>query len=71
LINAQGTVDEDYTDPTFMLIINHSHEVVTIKHGERVCQCEVKPKFEYGFKEIYEDFGPITDRVGGLGHTGS
>lgn len=67
--NAPGTVDADYPDEWFVLVLNSASRPVTIEHGERVAQIVLH---RYEVAEWEE--GPVgvsTDRVGGLGSTGS
>lgn len=71
LANCEAVIDFDYTLETFILLTNKSYEVVTIGHGERVCQLEVVKSLEYQFVQTENDIETKTDRVGGLGHTGT
>lgn len=66
--NAPGTVDADYPDEWFVLVLNASRTAQEIRHGERVAQLvlnrhEVLPWVD-GDVEV------TTDRLGGLGSTG-
>ena len=67
--NSPGTVDADYPDEWFVLVLNSSTRPVTIKHGERIAQI-VLNQFEVLDWE-QGDVSVSTDRVGGLGSTGS
>lgn len=67
--NAPGTVDADYPHEWFVLVLNASPETATIEHGERIAQI-VLNRYETASWER----GTVcvtTDRVGGLGSTGS
>lgn len=66
--NAPGTVDADYPDEWFVLVLNAAHHPITIEHGERIAQIVLHryqvADWEEGQVEV------STDRVGGLGSTG-
>ncbi|MFV1987506.1 MAG: dUTP diphosphatase [Gemmatimonadota bacterium] len=67
--NAPGTVDADYPDEWFVLVLNASPDPVTIDHGERIAQI-VLNRYEVAEWKV----GAVaisTDRVGGLGSTGA
>ena len=67
--NAPGTVDADYPDEWFVLVLNAAPEPVTIEHGERIAQIVVH---RYRVVEWEEgEVGVSTDRLGGLGSTGT
>ena len=66
--NAPGTVDADYPDEWFVLVLNSAPHRVRIEHGERIAQV-VLHKYQVARWEE----GPVsvsTDRAGGLGSTG-
>lgn len=66
--NAPGTVDADYPDEWFVLVLNSAPHPIRIEHGERIAQV-VLHKYEVARWEE----GPVsisTDRAGGLGSTG-
>ena len=67
--NAPGTVDADYPDEWFVLIQNASARPQRIAHRERIAQLVLN---RYEVLEWEEGaVGVSTDRVGGLGSTGS
>ncbi len=70
LANAEGVIDSDYVDPTYIMMSNISTIMATIKHGDRIAQGELVPVYPADFKEIKEAPGRKTDRQGGLGSTG-
>jgi deoxyuridine 5'-triphosphate nucleotidohydrolase len=41
LINAEGVIDEDYTNEIFIPLINHSMESIVIRQGDRLAQAEI------------------------------
>ena len=70
LANAEGVIDSDYVDPTFVMIHNISTVPATVKHGDRIAQGELV-KIEQAVLEATDvQPGQKTDRQGGLGSTG-
>ncbi len=67
--NAPGTVDADYPDEWFVLVLNASPEAVAIAHDERVAQIVLSRYEAVPWEQ--GTVGISTDRVGGLGSTGS
>lgn len=67
--NAPGTVDADYPDEWFVLVLNASTRPVRIEHGERIAQIVLS---RYELAEWHPGaVGRSTDRTGGLGSTGA
>lgn len=66
--NAPGTVDADYPDEWFVLVLNSAPHPIRIEHGERIAQVVLHKyqvaRWEEGSVAI------STDRAGGLGSTG-
>lgn len=67
---SEGVVDEDYSEETFVLLINLSTVSFNVYCGDRIAQVElvrdVRAKFE-----IVENLSPKdSSRQGGFGHTG-
>ncbi|WP_419165560.1 dUTP diphosphatase [Candidatus Palauibacter sp.] len=66
--NAPGTVDADYPDEWFVLVLNAAPHSIRIEHGERIAQAVLHryevARWEEGAVTI------STDRAGGLGSTG-
>ncbi len=66
--NAPGTIDADYPDEWFVLVLNASRRPVTIRHGERIAQAVLH---RYEAAEWSEGAVTVTtERRGGLGSTG-
>lgn len=66
--NAPGTVDADYPDEWFVLVLNAAPHPVRIEHGERIAQVVLH---RYEVADWEEGRVTIsTDRAGGLGSTG-
>lgn len=76
VINSPGTIDSDYSNELFVILINHSDIPITIKNGDRIAQIEFVPVItdEISFKEIpidkVNEFKAEQKRQGGIGHTG-
>lgn len=72
LVNAVGVIDSDYVDETFLLMTNLSVNPQVIEDNERLCQAElIKLDPPSAFEETTERPTQKTDRVGGLGSTGT
>lgn len=66
--NAPGTIDADYPDEWFVLVLNAGPRPVTIRHGDRVAQA-VMSRYEV-LPWRRGEVGVSTDRTGGIGSTG-
>ena len=65
--NKVGVVDSDYRGEFMVFLHNHSTEVQTVAHGDRVAQLLVTPVFTPGFVET----DVLSDTVRGAGGFGS
>ena len=72
VVNAPGTVDEDYRGEVAVLLVNLGQEPVTIEPGERIAQLVVAPVTRVAVAEVSsEDALGATGRgEGGFGSTG-
>lgn len=70
LVNSEGVVDEDYVDPSFVLLQNTSLSSVSIKNGDRIAQGELVDVCRAEFNEVSEAPLQKTNRDGGFGSTG-
>jgi dUTP pyrophosphatase len=69
VLNAPGTIDEDYRGELQVLLINHGTEPFTINRGDRIAQLVVAPVARVECAEA--DELPTTGRgSGGFGSTG-
>lgn len=69
VINAPGTIDEDYRGEVKVALINLGNEAFTIESGMRIAQLVVAPVTRVEVDEV--DVLTDTDRgPGGFGHTG-
>jgi dUTP pyrophosphatase len=72
LINSCAIIDSDYIEQTYILIVNHSAVIVVINEFDRIAQGElIDATPQTPFEEVLERPAQKTDRVGGLGSTGS
>lgn len=65
--NAPGTIDADYPDEWFVLVLNASRGVQTIHHRERIAQAVLARYERLGWEA--GRVGISTDREGGFGST--
>lgn len=69
MVNAPGTVDEDYRGEIFVLLVNHGSEPFTIERGERIAQAVIARYERIEWEEVSSL--PETGRgAGGFGSTG-
>ena len=69
LANCEGVIDADYPEQTYVLLKNDSFVTRAISHLDRIAQMELVEVIDISLS-IVEDFGPISDRISGLGSTG-
>jgi len=69
VLNAPGTIDEDYRGEVRVVLINHGREPFAVKHGERIAQMVVARVAEVQLEEV-----PALDETArgssGFGSTG-
>jgi dUTP pyrophosphatase len=69
VLNAPGTIDQDYRGEVKVLLINHGQDHFTITPGMRIAQLVVSPVTRVELEET--TVLPETARAdGGFGHTG-
>jgi dUTP pyrophosphatase len=72
LANAQGVIDSDYMEETFVMLTNLSSRNITISNLSRICQGELVKNNRVSFEEIKErPTRENTNRKGGFGSTGT
>jgi len=69
VLNAPGTIDEDYRGEIKVILINHSDEPFVVKSGERIAQMVVAPVARVTLVEA-DSLDGSTRGAGGFGHTG-
>lgn len=77
VINTPGTIDEDYSNETFVLLVNHNDRPIRIVEGDRIAQIEIEPvctddvEFNIIGMDDVLDYREKQERKGGIGHTGT
>jgi len=70
VLNAPGTIDEDYRGELAVLLVNLSNTSFTISHGERIAQLIVAPVSQVAI-EVHENLAELGETVRGAGGFGS
>ena len=72
LANAQGVIDSDYMEETFVMLTNLSSRNINIANLSRICQGELVKNNRASFEEMKErPTRDNTNRKGGFGSTGT
>jgi dUTP pyrophosphatase len=69
VLNAPGTIDEDYRGEVKVLLVNQGSKPVEIGHGERIAQMVVAPVTRVEV-EVTESLDETNRGEGGFGSTG-
>jgi dUTP pyrophosphatase len=69
VLNAPGTIDEDYRGEIKVILINHGDEPFVVKSGERIAQMVIASVARVVFDEQDSLEGSVRG-AGGFGHTG-
>ncbi len=69
VLNAPGTIDEDYRGEIKVILINHGDEPFVVKSGERIAQLVIAPVARVTLDE-QESLDDSARGAGGFGHTG-
>jgi len=72
VLNAPGTIDEDYRGEVQVLLVNHGSEAFTIEHGDRIAQLIVAPATHVDVEPVDGEaaLGGTERGEGGFGSTG-
>jgi dUTP pyrophosphatase len=70
VLNAPGTIDEDYRGEVKVILIHHGTEPFTIRHGERIAQLVVAKVERVAIEEV-TSLSATERGAGGFGSTGS
>ncbi|MEZ4256796.1 MAG: dUTP diphosphatase [Polyangiales bacterium] len=70
MLNAPGTIDEDYRGEVKILLTNLGTEPFTIQHGERIAQLVIAPVVHAAFEEV-ASLEATARGEGGFGSTGT
>lgn len=72
LANGVAVIDADFVSPAFIMIFNASDTPIIIYHGDRIAQGQlIKLRDSYTLAETKTRPSQKTDRIGGLGSTGT
>jgi dUTP pyrophosphatase len=69
VLNAPGTVDEDYRGEIKVLLVNHGQEPFVVRAGERIAQLVIAPVARVRLDEE-ATLDETVRGAGGYGHTG-
>jgi dUTP pyrophosphatase len=69
VLNAPGTIDEDYRGEIKVILINHGDEPFVVKSGERIAQMVIAPVARVTLDE-QSSLDDSARGAGGFGHTG-
>lgn len=72
MVNAPGTVDEDYRGEVRVILVNHGLESYTIQPGDRIAQAVVAPVTRVTMQSVasLDELGTTERGAGGFGSTG-
>jgi dUTP pyrophosphatase len=70
LVNAEGIIDSDYIEETFVLMTNLSNVGQWLNPGDRIAQAELVKQETFKIEETKTRPEVKTDRKGGMGSTG-
>lgn len=72
VLNAPGTIDEDYRGEVCVILVNLGRESVRIAHGDRIAQLVVAPVTRVACDEVasVESLSSTTRGTDGFGSTG-
>jgi len=69
VLNAPGTIDEDYRGEIKVILINHGDEAFVVKSGERIAQLVIA-RVERVVLDEQSSLDASARGAGGFGHTG-
>jgi dUTP pyrophosphatase len=70
VLNAPGTIDEDFRGEVHVLLVNLGQTTVTVRRGERIAQLVVAPVTRVEPSEV-DTLDETARGAGGFGHTGA
>jgi dUTP pyrophosphatase len=70
VLNAPGTIDEDYRGEVAVILVNLGRDAHSIRPGDRIAQLVVAPIARVGVQEA-SDLAPTARGDGGFGSTGA
>ena len=69
VLNAPGTIDEDYRGEVQVVLINHGREPFTVNHGDRIAQLVIARVADISLREV-EALDDTERGADGFGSTG-
>lgn len=70
VLNADGLIDEDYSDEIKVVLANFGEEPYRVKEGDRIAQLKIEKTYQMAFTMVNELPIVNSNRDGGLGSTG-
>jgi dUTP pyrophosphatase len=70
VLNAPGTIDEDYRGEVQVLLINLGREAHVIQPGDRIAQLVVAPVLQVEVVQVTDALAASSRGTGGFGSTG-
>jgi dUTP pyrophosphatase len=70
VLNAPGTIDEDYRGEIRVILVNLGHDSFTVSRGMRIAQLVIQPVLRAGIQEA-DRLDETTRGHGGFGSTGT
>ena len=72
VLNAPGTIDEDYRGEVQVILVNHGSEALTVESGDRIAQLIVTPVTHVDIEAVNDEaaLGGTERGQGGFGSTG-
>ena len=70
VLNADGLIDEDYSDEIKIVLANFGDEPYLVREGDRIAQFKVEKTYQMAFTMVNELPSVETNREGGIGSTG-
>lgn len=70
VLNADGLIDEDYSDEIKIVLANFGNEPYLVREGDRIAQLKIEKFYQMEFEMVNELPFVNSNRKGGLGSTG-
>ena len=70
VLNADGLIDEDYSDEIKIVLANFGDEPYLVREGDRIAQLKVEKTYQMAFTMVNELPSVSSNRDGGIGSTG-
>lgn len=70
VLNADGLIDEDYSDEIKIVLANFGDEPYKVEQGDRIAQIKLEKVYQMEYELVLELRDVDSNRIGGLGSTG-